>query len=88
MAEKEINLILLALGAILDIFSALVIMIPLIVPIAMQFGIIKGLFAHLKNTKYEAAAAALRGNLYVSEDATVMAKAFAITTGGGIEKKK
>ena len=34
-----LNLILLALGAILDIFSALVIMIPLIVPMAMQFGI-------------------------------------------------
>ncbi len=34
-----INLILLALGAILDIFSALVIMIPLIVPMALQFGI-------------------------------------------------
>jgi len=34
-----LNLILLALGAILDIFSALVIMIPLIVPLALQFGI-------------------------------------------------
>ena len=34
-----LNLVLLALGAILDIFSALVIMIPLIVPVAMQFGI-------------------------------------------------
>ncbi len=34
-----LNLILLALGAILDIFSALVIMIPLIVPMALQFGI-------------------------------------------------
>ena len=34
-----LNLVLLALGAILDIFSALVIMIPLIVPLALQFGI-------------------------------------------------
>lgn len=34
-----LNLILLALGAILDIFSALVIMIPLIVPLALRFGI-------------------------------------------------
>jgi C4-dicarboxylate transporter DctM subunit len=34
-----LNLILLVLGAILDIFSALIIMIPLIVPVAMQFGI-------------------------------------------------
>ena len=34
-----LNLILLALGAILDIFSALVIMIPLIVPLALQFGV-------------------------------------------------
>jgi C4-dicarboxylate transporter DctM subunit len=34
-----LNLILLALGAILDIFSALIIMIPLIVPMAMQFGV-------------------------------------------------
>ena len=34
-----LNIILLLLGAILDIFSALVIMIPLIVPVAMQFGI-------------------------------------------------
>jgi len=34
-----LNLILLALGAILDIFSALVIMIPLIVPMALRFGI-------------------------------------------------
>lgn len=34
-----LNLILLMLGAILDIFSALVIMTPLIVPVAMQFGI-------------------------------------------------
>jgi len=34
-----LNIILLLLGAILDIFSALVIMVPLIVPIAMQYGI-------------------------------------------------
>ena len=34
-----LNLILLALGAILDIFSALVIMIPLIVPLALRFGV-------------------------------------------------
>jgi tripartite ATP-independent transporter DctM subunit len=34
-----LNIILLVLGAILDIFSALVIMIPLIVPMALQFGI-------------------------------------------------
>ncbi|MBL4681528.1 MAG: TRAP transporter large permease subunit [Pseudomonadales bacterium] len=34
-----LNVVLLALGAILDIFSALVIMIPLIVPVAMRFGI-------------------------------------------------
>jgi C4-dicarboxylate transporter, DctM subunit len=34
-----LNIILLMLGAILDIFSALVIMIPLIVPIALGFGI-------------------------------------------------
>ena len=34
-----LNLVLLLLGAILDIFSALVIMIPLIVPIALRFGI-------------------------------------------------
>ncbi len=34
-----LNVILLLLGAILDIFSALVIMIPLIVPMALQFGV-------------------------------------------------
>ena len=34
-----LNLALLVLGAILDIFSALVIMIPLIVPIAVGFGV-------------------------------------------------
>ena len=34
-----LNLVLLILGAILDIFSALVIMIPLIVPMAMRFGV-------------------------------------------------
>ncbi len=34
-----LNLVLLVLGALLDIFSALVIMIPLIVPMALQFGI-------------------------------------------------
>ena len=34
-----LNIILLVLGAILDIFSALVIMIPLIVPIALRFGV-------------------------------------------------
>ncbi len=34
-----LNLFLLILGAILDIFSALVIMIPLIVPVALGFGI-------------------------------------------------
>lgn len=34
-----LNIILLALGAILDIFSALVIMIPLIVPLALRFGV-------------------------------------------------
>ena len=34
-----LNIALLVLGAILDIFSALVIMIPLIVPVALGFGI-------------------------------------------------
>lgn len=34
-----LNIVLLALGAILDIFSSLVIMIPLIVPVAQGFGI-------------------------------------------------
>ncbi len=34
-----LNIVLLMLGAILDIFSALVIMIPLIVPIALGFGV-------------------------------------------------
>jgi tripartite ATP-independent transporter DctM subunit len=34
-----LNIVLLVLGAMLDIFSALVIMIPLIVPIAMGYGI-------------------------------------------------
>ncbi|OUV12118.1 MAG: C4-dicarboxylate ABC transporter [Alphaproteobacteria bacterium TMED87] len=34
-----LNLLLLALGAILDIFSALVIMVPLIVPLALGFGV-------------------------------------------------
>ena len=34
-----LNVLLLALGAILDIFSALIIMIPLIVPMALRFGI-------------------------------------------------
>ncbi|MBN4080326.1 TRAP transporter large permease subunit [Beggiatoa alba] len=34
-----LNVFLLVLGAILDIFSALVIMIPLIVPVALGFGI-------------------------------------------------
>lgn len=34
-----LNLILLALGAILDIFSAIVIMVPLLLPIAQSYGI-------------------------------------------------
>lgn len=34
-----LNIVLLILGAILDIFSALVIMIPLIVPVALRFGV-------------------------------------------------
>jgi len=34
-----LNIALLLLGAILDIFSALVIMIPLIVPVALGFGV-------------------------------------------------
>ena len=34
-----LNIVLLMLGAILDIFSALVIMIPLIVPVAIGFGV-------------------------------------------------
>ena len=34
-----LNIVLLVLGAILDIFSALVIMIPLLVPLALGFGI-------------------------------------------------
>lgn len=34
-----LNIVLLVMGALLDIFSALVIMIPLIVPMAMQFGV-------------------------------------------------
>ena len=34
-----LNVFLLMLGMILDIFSALVIMVPLLLPIAVQFGI-------------------------------------------------
>ena len=34
-----LNLFLLALGAVLDIFSAIVIMVPLILPIAVQYGV-------------------------------------------------
>ena len=34
-----LNILLLVLGAILDIFSALVIMVPLILPVAFQYGI-------------------------------------------------
>ena len=34
-----LNIFLLILGAILDIFSALVIVVPLIVPIAISYGI-------------------------------------------------
>lgn len=34
-----LNLLLLALGAILDIFAALVIMVPLILPLALRYGI-------------------------------------------------
>jgi tripartite ATP-independent transporter DctM subunit len=34
-----LNLLLLVLGAILDIFSALVIMVPLILPVALKYGI-------------------------------------------------
>jgi len=34
-----LNIVLLLLGAILDIFSALVIMVPLIVPVALGFGV-------------------------------------------------
>jgi tripartite ATP-independent transporter DctM subunit len=34
-----LNLLLLALGAILDIFSALVIMVPLILPVAIEYGV-------------------------------------------------
>lgn len=34
-----LNLVLLALGALLDIFAALVIMVPLILPVALRYGI-------------------------------------------------
>jgi tripartite ATP-independent transporter DctM subunit len=34
-----LNLLLLMLGAILDIFSALVIMVPLILPVAVSYGV-------------------------------------------------
>lgn len=34
-----LNILLLVLGAILDIFAALVIMVPLILPVALQYGI-------------------------------------------------
>ena len=34
-----LNIFLLVLGAILDIFSALVIMVPLILPVAMSYGV-------------------------------------------------
>jgi TRAP-type C4-dicarboxylate transport system permease large subunit len=34
-----LNLVLLALGALLDIFAALVIMVPLILPVALGYGI-------------------------------------------------
>jgi tripartite ATP-independent transporter DctM subunit len=34
-----LNIVLLALGAVLDIYSALVIMVPLILPVAIGYGI-------------------------------------------------
>ena len=34
-----LNVVLLLLGAILDVFSALVIMVPLILPLAISFGV-------------------------------------------------
>ena len=34
-----LNILLLALGAVLDIFSALVIMVPLLLPVAVSYGI-------------------------------------------------
>ena len=34
-----LNVMLLAVGAILDIFSALVIMVPIILPVALSYGI-------------------------------------------------
>ena len=34
-----LNILLLILGAILDIFSALVLMVPLILPVAVSYGI-------------------------------------------------
>ena len=34
-----LNIMLLALGAILDIFSALVIMVPIILPVAVNYGV-------------------------------------------------
>jgi len=34
-----LNLLLLVLGAILDIFSALVIMVPIILPVAVSYGV-------------------------------------------------
>jgi len=55
--------------------------------IVMQFAIIRGLFAQAKSTKFAAAALALKGNLYVSKDATMIAKVGAYATGGGVEKK-
>ena len=34
-----LNVLLLLLGAILDVFSALVIMVPLLLPVAVEFGV-------------------------------------------------
>ena len=41
-----LNILLLALGAMLDIFSALVIMVPLLLPVAVGYGIHPVHFGH------------------------------------------
>jgi len=59
-----------------------------VIIVVLHNRVLKAIFAHAKNTKFADAAAAFKGNLYVSDDATVMAKVVAVATGGGVEKKK
>jgi len=54
----------------------------------LQWVIAEAAFSFAEGTKFEKSAAAIKGNLYVPNDSTVIMKTIAKATGGGVDKRQ